>query len=87
MRGVDYLAALESRKELYATVEDIIMQHGQILTPAAPGPAPKGLASTGDPVFCAFWTYLGVQLIGVRRDDGRLLRSARWLARQLAEAA
>ena len=30
---------------------------------------------------------MGVQLIGVRRDDGRLLRSARWLARQLAEAA
>jgi Asp-tRNA(Asn)/Glu-tRNA(Gln) amidotransferase A subunit family amidase len=104
LRGVDYLAALESRKELYATVEDIITQHGQILTPAAPGPAPKGLGSTGDPIFCAFWTYLGVpavtlplldadglpmgvQLVGARRDDGRLLRSARWLARHLADAA
>jgi len=30
---------------------------------------------------------MGVQLIGARRDDGRLLRSARWLVRHLAEAA
>jgi Asp-tRNA(Asn)/Glu-tRNA(Gln) amidotransferase A subunit family amidase len=104
LRGVDYFAALEARRELYATIEDLLTQHGQILTPAALGPAPKGLESTGNPVFCAFWTYLGVpavtlplleadglpmgvQLVGARRDDGRLLRSARWLVRHLAAAA
>ena len=28
---------------------------------------------------------MGVQLIAARRDDGRLLRSARWLVQSLAE--
>jgi Asp-tRNA(Asn)/Glu-tRNA(Gln) amidotransferase A subunit family amidase len=27
---------------------------------------------------------IGVQLIGARRDDGRLLRTARWLVQSLA---
>jgi Asp-tRNA(Asn)/Glu-tRNA(Gln) amidotransferase A subunit family amidase len=26
---------------------------------------------------------MGVQLVGPRRDDGRLLRTARWLARHI----
>ncbi|HLE67852.1 MAG TPA: amidase family protein, partial [Burkholderiales bacterium] len=68
-----------------------------ILTPSAPGTAPKGLGSTGDPSFCTLWTLLGtpainlplmhgsnglplgVQLVGQRDDDARLLRTARWL--------
>ena len=68
-----------------------------ILTPAAAGTAPKGLASTGDPAFCTLWTLcgmpaislplmqgenglpLGVQLVGSRHGDARLLRTARWL--------
>jgi len=98
--GVDYLAAIHARDQLYATVEELLQQHGTILTPAALGPAPKGVEATGNPVFCGFWTYLGVptvtlpllevdglpmgvQLIGARRDDGRLLRTARWLARHV----
>jgi Asp-tRNA(Asn)/Glu-tRNA(Gln) amidotransferase A subunit family amidase len=69
-----------------------------ILTPAAPGPAPLGLESTGDPSFCTLWTLagmpavtlplmnaasglpIGVQLVGPRHGDARLLRTARWLA-------
>lgn len=101
--GVQYLDALNARHKYYETVEDILVNHGTILTPAALGVAPKGLDSTGDPVFCALWTYLGmpavtlpmleadgmpmgVQLVGARRDDGRLLRSANALVKQLEQA-
>jgi Asp-tRNA(Asn)/Glu-tRNA(Gln) amidotransferase A subunit family amidase len=75
-----------------------------ILTPAAPGEAPRGLASTGNPVFCTTWTYLGVpavtlpllrseaglplgvQLVGRRGNDVRLLRTARWLVKTVGLA-
>lgn len=104
IRGVDYFAALDARERFYANTSEVFTDYGTILTPAALGPAPKGLATTGDPVLCGFWTYLGVpavtlplleadgmpmgvQLIGARRDDGRLLRSARWLAGHLAASA
>jgi Asp-tRNA(Asn)/Glu-tRNA(Gln) amidotransferase A subunit family amidase len=100
--AVSYISALESRQQLYDTVAELFPDHGTILTPAAPGPAPAGLASTGDPVFNTVWSYLGVpavtlpvleanglpigvQLIAGRRDDGRLLRTANSLLRQLAE--
>jgi Asp-tRNA(Asn)/Glu-tRNA(Gln) amidotransferase A subunit family amidase len=94
VNAVDYVAALNARKEYYETVQELFTDYGTILTPAALGPAPKDHNTTGDPVFCAFWTYLGVptvtlplleadgmplgvQLVGPRGDDGRLLRGAR----------
>jgi Asp-tRNA(Asn)/Glu-tRNA(Gln) amidotransferase A subunit family amidase len=76
-------------------------RYDAILTPAASGTAPAGLASTGDPAFCALWTLcgmpalslplmkganglpLGVQLVGARHADARLLRTARWLVEQM----
>jgi Asp-tRNA(Asn)/Glu-tRNA(Gln) amidotransferase A subunit family amidase len=99
--GSAYVEALNARPALYRTVAEAIAEYGTLLTPAALGPPPPGLASTGDPVFCAFWTYLGVpavslpllqadglpigvQLVGARRDDGRLLRTARALVASLA---
>ena len=92
----DYITAVNARETHYAAVEQVLQRHAAILTPASPGPAPKGLGSTGSPIFNGVWTYLGVpcvtlplleadgmpfgvQLVGMRRDEGRLLRTARWL--------
>jgi Asp-tRNA(Asn)/Glu-tRNA(Gln) amidotransferase A subunit family amidase len=43
-----------------AAVTEIFETHDAILTPAAAGVAPKGLHSTGDPVFCSLWTLTGL---------------------------
>lgn len=105
VRAVDYQRAVASAAQLQESFEDLFVQrYDAILTPSAPGTAPKGLASTGDPAFCSLWTLcglpslnlpimrgtdglpLGVQLVGRRYFDGRLLRTARWLvARASAE--
>ena len=93
----DYLAALDWPDVLYAALEEIFERCDAILCPAAPGPAPKGLETTGDPVFNGLWNLvrapvvtvplltsasdlpMGVQLVGPRGGDARLLRSAQWL--------
>ncbi len=41
-----------------------------ILTPAATGTAPEGLASTGDPVFCTLWTLCGMPAISLPLMQG-----------------
>ena len=41
-----------------------------ILTPAAPGEAPRGLGYTGDPVFNRMWTLLGVPCVTVTAHWG-----------------
>jgi Asp-tRNA(Asn)/Glu-tRNA(Gln) amidotransferase A subunit family amidase len=103
--GLEYLAALARVPQLNASFTELFEQrYDAILTPAAYGTAPAGLASTGDPAYCALWTLcgmpslsvplmeganglpLGVQLVGPRHGDGRLLRTARWLVNHLAQA-
>jgi Asp-tRNA(Asn)/Glu-tRNA(Gln) amidotransferase A subunit family amidase len=95
-----YAAALAACEPAYRTVAAVLDDYDAILTPAATGPAPHGLGSTGSPVFNGLWNYLGmpavslplleagglpigVQLVGKRRDDGALLRTARWLEAEL----
>jgi len=101
--AIDYQRAVVRIRPMYESFVELFEQrYDAILTPAAPGAAPKGLASTGDPAFCTLWTLcgmpavslpllqsanglpLGIQLVGPRDGDARLLRTARWLAARVA---
>jgi len=80
----------------------VFYRYNAIITPAAPGEAPQGLETTGNPRFCTIWTLtgspalslpllqgshempMGVQIVGARGDDARLMRTAHWLERALA---
>jgi Asp-tRNA(Asn)/Glu-tRNA(Gln) amidotransferase A subunit family amidase len=103
VRAVDYQRALSRIAPLNESFAELFEQrYDAILTPAAPGAAPRGLETTGDPSFCTLWTYcgmpalslplleaanglpIGVQLVGPRDGDARLLRTAKWLAAKLA---
>ncbi len=97
-RAVAYNDALEGAAKLHEAIAEILLRHDAIITPGATGSAPRGLESTGSPMFCTLWTLagvpavslpllkaadglpLGVQLVGRRGDDARLLRTARWLS-------
>jgi Asp-tRNA(Asn)/Glu-tRNA(Gln) amidotransferase A subunit family amidase len=103
LRALDYQRAIAQIQPIHESFVELFEQrYDAILTPAALGAAPRGLASTGDPSFCTLWTLcgmpalslpllesmdgmpLGVQLVGPRNGDARLLRTARWLAAQVA---
>jgi Asp-tRNA(Asn)/Glu-tRNA(Gln) amidotransferase A subunit family amidase len=100
--ALDYQRTVRRIRPMHETFVELFAQrYDAILTPAAPGTAPQGLASTGDPSFCTLWTLcgmpaisvplmqssntlpIGVQLVGPREGDARLLRTARWLVRSL----
>lgn len=93
----DYLSACDLPKLLNAALDEMLSRCDAILCPAATGPAPPGLETTGDPIFNGLWTFcgtpcislplltsqeglpMGVQLVGARNDDARLMRTAQWL--------
>lgn len=101
----DYLAAVDWIEVLNAGLEEIFQLYDAIITPAAPGEAPRSLETTGNPAFCTLWTLcgtpavslpllegsngmpMGVQLVGRRNDDARLLRTANWLTNFVTTAA
>lgn len=101
----EYLAALDWREVLYAGLDEVFERADAILCPAAPGPAPQDLTTTGDAIFNGLWTYvgtpavtlpaftaengmpMGVQLVGARGNDARLLRTANWLWKWIEEVS
>lgn len=59
----DYIRSVNAREPMYAALARTLSRYAAIITLPACGPAPRGLSSTGNPVFNAMWTYLGVPCI------------------------
>jgi len=104
LSAVEYQQALAMAAHLHDEIDLLFESCDVLMLPSAPGTAPEGLQSTGDPVFCSMGSLLGlpavslplmigdnglpigVQLVGRRLDDARLLRAANWLVARLAAA-
>jgi amidase len=53
-----------------AMLADVFDDADVILSPSAPGEAPKGLAATGDPIFCRVWSLLGTPTLNIPCSQG-----------------
>lgn len=54
--ATDYLRARRTREKYQRDMAKLFEKFDVLMTPAAPGTAPEGLATTGDPVMNAPWT-------------------------------
>lgn len=63
--AVAYRQALARVPVLSMGLEALFDHYDALLTPATLGTAPAGLESTGDPVMCTLWTYLGLPAISL----------------------
>jgi Asp-tRNA(Asn)/Glu-tRNA(Gln) amidotransferase A subunit family amidase len=63
--AIDYADALRARERLYERLSRLLAPYDAVITPPAAGPAPFGFETTGNPVFCTLWTYLGVPALNL----------------------
>lgn len=71
--AVDYNRARDWMLVVRGLLGEAFRWNDALLTPATTGPAPRGLDSTGNPVFCTLWTYLGVPAVSLplfQTEDG-----------------
>ena len=61
----DYDAARRTASRARQVLADTMSDYDVILTPSAPGAAPHGLGSTGDPMFNRLWTLMGAPCVNV----------------------
>jgi Asp-tRNA(Asn)/Glu-tRNA(Gln) amidotransferase A subunit family amidase len=60
-----YIAAKFLQKKLRASIGAYFDEFDAFLMAPASGEAPKSLVSTGDPIFCALWSFLGIPSITI----------------------
>jgi Asp-tRNA(Asn)/Glu-tRNA(Gln) amidotransferase A subunit family amidase len=63
--AAEYDAARRTASRTRQILAETMAEHDVILTPSAPGAAPEGLSSTGDPAFNRLWTLMGAPCINV----------------------
>ena len=63
--ATDYAVALKRCRLFRRQLDALLEGFDALLMPVAGAPAPKGLASTGDPAFCAPWSFAGVPAIAL----------------------
>jgi Asp-tRNA(Asn)/Glu-tRNA(Gln) amidotransferase A subunit family amidase len=71
--AVDYNRAFDWIRVVDAMLDEAFRWNDVLLTPATIGPAPASLDSTGSPIFCTLWTYLGVPTVSLplfRAENG-----------------
>jgi Asp-tRNA(Asn)/Glu-tRNA(Gln) amidotransferase A subunit family amidase len=61
----EYAAAIQLRRACIAAIDSLFGAADLIITPSAPGEAPKGIGSTGDPLFNRPWQLLGCPMINL----------------------
>ena len=66
----DYLEAQALAKRCRARLDEICREYDVLLAPGAPGEAPEGLHSTGDPVMNRSWTLLHVPAVNLPGHKG-----------------
>jgi Asp-tRNA(Asn)/Glu-tRNA(Gln) amidotransferase A subunit family amidase len=67
----EYDAARRLASRARQLLADAMADHDVVLTPSAPGAAPHGFATTGDPMFNRLWTLMGAPCINVAgMNDG-----------------
>ena len=69
----EYDAARRLASRARQLLADAMADYDVILTPSAPGTAPRGFATTGDPMFNRLWTLMGapcINVAGLNDGDG-----------------
>jgi len=68
--AMQYLAALDLRRSLAERLNQMFSHFNAIITPAAPGVAPIGHNSTGNPAFSSLWTLMGLPSMSLPLLEG-----------------
>ena len=67
----DYISAIENAKKMKQTLKNLFLKYDAVITPAAPGQAPRDLMNTGKAIFNGYWTMMGVPAISLPLLKGK----------------